>query len=47
MELVLTDTKKVMRSCMLLPEYLYLFLRRQLCDELKVVVESVEVKTGG
>jgi len=50
MELVLTDTKKVMRSWMLLPKYLYLFLRKGLCEELKVVVESIstyEVKTGG
>jgi len=34
MELVLTDTKKVMRSCMLLTKYLYLFLRKRLCEEL-------------
>jgi len=41
MELVLTDTKKVMRSWMLLPKYLHLFLRKGLCEKLKVVVESI------
>jgi len=41
MEFILTDTKKVMRSWMLLPKHLYLFLRKGLCEELKIVVESI------
>jgi len=41
MDLVLTDTKKVLRSWMLLPKYLCLFLGKGLCEELKVIVESI------
>jgi hypothetical protein len=41
MELVLTDRKKVMRSWTLLLKYLYLFLRKGLYEELKVVFESI------